>query len=155
VLEVLCDEVSMVPPSMLAEIDKCLRVARWTSLGQQLKPIANKSLASAMPSPGRKLWLRLRRLPSCAPTCAPPAAGSTARLSVGKCYVMSISVVPLPDNTPCSADTGTCSARVCSSQALAQPLRSSAAGKRGLSDVTLAYHLLAFARPVRLKNFSC
>jgi hypothetical protein len=34
VLEVLCDEVSMVPPSMLAEIDKCLRVARgphWRS----------------------------------------------------------------------------------------------------------------------------
>jgi len=40
VLEVLW-MLSMVPPSMLAEIDKCLRVARWTSLGQQLKPIAN------------------------------------------------------------------------------------------------------------------
>jgi hypothetical protein len=37
-------------PSMLAEIDKS-----QTSLGQQLKPIANKSLASAMPC---ELWLR-------------------------------------------------------------------------------------------------
>ena len=51
---------------------------------------------------------------------APPAAGSTARLSVGQCYDMSArvpNVAPLPDNTPCSADTGTCSAGVCSSQA--------------------------------------
>jgi hypothetical protein len=40
VLEVLW-MLSMVPPSMLAEIDKCLRVARWTSLDQQLKSIAN------------------------------------------------------------------------------------------------------------------
>jgi hypothetical protein len=39
VLEVLW-MLSMVPPSMLAEIDKCLCVARWTSLDQQLK-IAN------------------------------------------------------------------------------------------------------------------
>jgi hypothetical protein len=40
---------------MLAEVDKrCRRPGDCL----QLKPIANKSLASTLPSPGRELWLR-------------------------------------------------------------------------------------------------
>ena len=51
---------------------------------------------------------------------AAPAAGAKAQLKVGQCYDMSTvttDVAPLPDGTPCSADTGTCSAGECSSQA--------------------------------------
>ena len=75
-LESLCmlviDEVSMVPPSMLAEIDQRLRAARprFASVAfggvallatgdfLQLKPVANASLASALPSAGRELWVQ-------------------------------------------------------------------------------------------------
>jgi hypothetical protein len=48
VLEVLCDEVSMVPPSMLAEIDKCLRVARWTSLALVAAIVAQGKVLRAL-----------------------------------------------------------------------------------------------------------
>jgi hypothetical protein len=48
VLEVLFDEVSMMPPSMLAEIDKCLRVARWTSLALVAAVVAQGKVLRAL-----------------------------------------------------------------------------------------------------------
>jgi hypothetical protein len=48
VLEVLW--MSMVPPSMLAEIDKCLRVARWTSLALVAAIVAQGKVLLRLPS---------------------------------------------------------------------------------------------------------
>jgi hypothetical protein len=47
VLEVLWMLV-MVPPSMLAEIDKCLRVARWTSLALVAAIVAQGKVLRAL-----------------------------------------------------------------------------------------------------------
>jgi hypothetical protein len=58
--------MSMVPPSMLAEIDKCLRVARWTSL----------ALVAAIVAQG-KVLPRCVRLPS-----VPLAVARVCTLSV-------------------------------------------------------------------------